>query len=252
MKKISTILLAVIGMQLSINAEIIYFEKMLQRDVTQVLSYQEFAEQYSKIRADYEKRRILLGTIRLEEGEELTIKNRKWTRANCCGNEPDGFNNVEAGDSGGHFYIEIDFDKFTQNENIETGYSSGDRIWWESRSGSGLRYDGSMWPVEGPATIKIHIKPGWYAARKDAPVSKDRLFRFLTLEQYCRISFNKTLASYQADQNQLQALVLPKGVPGMSVIMESSDDLVNWTRDTLGRKPTANRPKFFRLRAVKE
>ena len=62
----------------------------------------------------------------------------------------------------------------------------------------------------------------------------------------------KERSAFAQSPTQLQTLVLPKGVEGMSVIMESSDDLVNWTRDTLGKKPRANRPKFFRLRAVKE
>jgi hypothetical protein len=96
------------------------------------------------------------------------------------------------------------------------------------------------------------MKSMWYIASKYDQEQKKTFYKPVKPELYVRISFNKTLASYRADQNQLQALVLPKGVPGMSVIMESSDDHVNWTRDTLGPKSTANRPKFFRLRAVKE
>ena len=247
-KKISKILLALIGLQVSINAEIIYFEKALQREESQVLEQNEYFSQDAKIKKDFDDVRIFLGTIRLEEGEELTIYKRKWTTAYCCGSDSNGYQKNQG--ERGRFRIEIDYDKFSQNEYFRT-YFSGPN-WNEVREGEGLDYHGSMWPVEGPATIKIHITPAWYIGSKYDQSRGLDTFKPLTPEQYCRISFNKTLSSHRADQNQLQALVLPKGVPGMSVIMESSDDLVNWTRDTLGQKPTANRPKFFRLRAVKE
>ena len=251
MKKISTILLALIGLQTSLNAEIIYFEKLVQREESKVLTHKEYNEQYSTFARALDSKTITLGTIRLEEGEELTIKNRKWTKASCCASEANGFTLLGGGNYVGGFIIDIDFDNFTQNEKIVSRYQGGNQ-WGEQRIDEGLQYDGSLWPVEGPATIKIQINPAWYIPKTNANNTSDILYKTLIPEQYCRISFNKTLASYRADQNQLQALVLPKGVEGMSVIMESSDDLVNWTRDTLGKKPTANRPKFFRLRAIKE
>jgi hypothetical protein len=251
MKYITTTLLLIVGMQVSINAEIIYFEKVLQREEHQVLTHKEYNQQYNTFASDFDAKRILLGTIRLEEGEELTVNNRKWTTASCCGNEADGFTLLGGGNYQGGFIIEIDFDKFTQNEKIVSRYEGGNQ-WGEQRIEEGLQYDGSLWPVEGPATIKIQINPVWYIPKTDAPTINDILYKTITPEQYCRISFKKNLASYRVNQNQLQALVLPKGVEGMSVIMESSEDLVNWTRDNPGRKPTANRPKFFRLRAVKE
>jgi hypothetical protein len=46
--------------------------------------------------------------------------------------------------------------------------------------------------------------------------------------------------------------VLPKETENMTLILESSDDMVKWTADTLGDKPKANRKKFYRLRAVKK
>jgi hypothetical protein len=46
--------------------------------------------------------------------------------------------------------------------------------------------------------------------------------------------------------------VLPKGAENMTLILESSDDMVNWTEDTVGDKPKGNRNKFYRLRAVKK
>ena len=46
--------------------------------------------------------------------------------------------------------------------------------------------------------------------------------------------------------------VLPKEAENMTLLLESSDDMVKWTADTLGDKPKANRKKFYRLRAVKK
>jgi hypothetical protein len=46
--------------------------------------------------------------------------------------------------------------------------------------------------------------------------------------------------------------VLPKSVDNMDLVLESSDDMVNWTTDTLGDKPKANRKKFYRLRGKKK
>lgn len=179
MKKISTILLALIGLQTSLNAEIIYFEKLVQREESQVLTYNEYSEQRGTLEADFDRKKILLGTIRLEEGEELRIRNRKWTKASCCSDETDGLIILGGGNSTGIFFIEINFDKFTQNESIETGYNSGDRSWWESRKGQGLKYDGSLWPVEGPATIKIHIRPAWYLPRTNANNTTSQLYKTL-------------------------------------------------------------------------
>ena len=49
-----------------------------------------------------------------------------------------------------------------------------------------------------------------------------------------------------------QSLVLPEGSGDLSIIMEGSNDLINWTREELGKKPEANRKTFYRIRAVKE
>jgi hypothetical protein len=46
--------------------------------------------------------------------------------------------------------------------------------------------------------------------------------------------------------------VLPKETENMTLLLESSDDMVKWTADSLGDKPKGNRKKFYRLRAVKK
>ena len=46
--------------------------------------------------------------------------------------------------------------------------------------------------------------------------------------------------------------VIPETADDSSLVLEGSDDMVNWTTETLGDKPKANRKKFYRLRAKKK
>jgi hypothetical protein len=46
--------------------------------------------------------------------------------------------------------------------------------------------------------------------------------------------------------------VIPDSVDDSTLVLEGSDDMVNWTVETLGDKPKATRKKFYRLRAKKE
>ena len=46
--------------------------------------------------------------------------------------------------------------------------------------------------------------------------------------------------------------VIPDSTEDATLVLEGSDDMVNWTVETLGDKPKANRKKFYRLRAVKD
>jgi len=46
--------------------------------------------------------------------------------------------------------------------------------------------------------------------------------------------------------------VIPDTAEDATLVLEGSDDMVNWTVETLGEKPKANRKKFYRLRAKKE
>ena len=45
--------------------------------------------------------------------------------------------------------------------------------------------------------------------------------------------------------------VIPETADDSTLVLEGSDDMVNWTVETLGDKPKVNRKKFYRLRAVK-
>lgn len=46
--------------------------------------------------------------------------------------------------------------------------------------------------------------------------------------------------------------VIPETADDSTLVLEGSDDMVNWTVETLGDKPKANRKKFYRLRAKKK
>ena len=46
--------------------------------------------------------------------------------------------------------------------------------------------------------------------------------------------------------------VIPDSTENATLVLEGSDDMVNWTVETLGEKPKANRKKFYRLRVNKE
>ncbi len=48
------------------------------------------------------------------------------------------------------------------------------------------------------------------------------------------------------------SLVIPETTGDATLVLESSDDLVNWATETLGDKPKGNRKKFYRLRAKKD
>jgi hypothetical protein len=47
-------------------------------------------------------------------------------------------------------------------------------------------------------------------------------------------------------------LVLPKGTGVNELVLESSEDLVNWEKDVPGDKNTDAANRFYRLRAVKK
>ena len=66
---------------------------------------------------------------------------------------------------------------------------------------------------------------------------------------WCMLEVINTFDNLQAANN---VTVLPQTGADLNLILESSDDLVNWTLDNTGKKPAGNRKRFYRLRAVKE
>ena len=117
---------------------------------------------------------------------------------------------------------------------------------WSSNNGD--TFLGGVFPIYGPADINIKVQPyalqlnTWNTAPWGTQYPK----------QHWRMSFKKTVPSFFQQKTQLQALVLPKNTKNTRLVVESSEDLVNWKLDTPGPKTTTNRERFFRLRAVKE
>jgi hypothetical protein len=96
-----------------------------------------------------------------------------------------------------------------------------------------LRFVGDHLPViPGPATItlKIGTKAGYGRG-----------------EIACFVIEND---SGPGDSNNVT--VIPDSTEVATLVLEGSDDMVNWTEETLGEKPKANRKKFYRLRVKKD
>ena len=56
----------------------------------------------------------------------------------------------------------------------------------------------------------------------------------------------------ESSNSKNNVTVLPKSTESMNLILESSEDMVNWTVDTTGTKNPSDKKRFYRLRAVKE
>lgn len=172
-----------------------------------------------------------IGTIEVGEGEEIT-KVKLLTIAPKL-----------------EWHGVIDFKvKYPQfkDPTILTYGPRGARVAWELTS-TQAAVVGEAWPIYGPATIEIVFKP---ATRSNYLGNNNYEVRIV--DQIIQVLMKKERSAFAQSSTQLQALVLPKNTKNTRLIVESSEDLVNWAIDTPGPKTTTNRERFFRLRAVKE
>ena len=224
------------------QTEIIIYENKFDEINTPADSENELGELASIQKENLKKNSKTL-TIRLEKGETLNLNNRKF----ILGNEPNNPGKRNYRDWG-KVLVNIKYDNFSSEENIQIWYdyySSGE--WQEGRINSSLRYSSNLWPIEGPAIIEMHSEPYTYRLLK--PGSK---YAFVVPEQFFKVSFEKKSIASNPSNNQGSVLVLPDGVSGLKLKLESSTDLVNWTEDSLGSKDSSDKKRFYRLRAVKE
>ena len=246
MKHITTTLMLIAGFQFSICGETLVFEKVFQENEipipTNETKDRESLEDFQK------NQKVDLGTIRLEIGETLTLGEIKHLREQSTGVEGsyrkdlDFFPFVE---------LELNYDFFAKAQKLTIANKS-DKTWKETFTDDIISADNVNWPIEGPVTISLKAKPYFERLFRE-PSVRNYFYKLHQLaNQYLRITFKKEVASINNNQNKLQVLVLPKGSKNMNVIMESSEDLVNWTTDSLGLKTTTDGHRFFRLRAVKE
>jgi hypothetical protein len=123
--------------------------------------------------------------------------------------------------------------------------------------------DGDTWSgvnskkplIYGPAKVRLAFEPtvrlvsdNWDTSnggRTEAPTDKETQPGVA----WCMLEKTKNWGNLDKDNN---IIVMPNTSSDMSLIVEGSDDLVNWTRDQPGDKPVGNRKRFYRLRAVKE
>lgn len=113
--------------------------------------------------------------------------------------------------------------------------------------------------IYGPAKVRLAFEPAVSLDSDDWDTSNDRDEKFKTDPRtnketqpgvaWCMLEKTKNWGNLDKDNN---IIVMPNTSSDMSLLIESSDDLVNWTRDQSGDKPVGNRKRFYRLRAVKK
>jgi hypothetical protein len=192
---------------------------------------------------------ILLDTVTLNEGEtfsygnielltDIPVDNSNWYNSrdyHMCGK-------IEYEISGRGFGTPDSFDHWYYYRS-----SGGMKFWVGNHNGELRKFGNSDWPIKGVAEIQIKLYPYRKGPHKD-----DKGWYVEEYLQHWRVYYSKNIESYAQSSTQLQALVLPKNTKNTRLIVESSEDLVNWAIDTPGPKTTTNRERFFRLRAVKE
>tara|TARA_Y100001934_G_scaffold258974_1_gene329729 strand:- start:416 stop:1192 length:777 start_codon:yes stop_codon:yes gene_type:complete len=113
--------------------------------------------------------------------------------------------------------------------------------------------------IYGPAKVRLAFHPviNLRSDDWDVPNSRNRTNKtdVRTDKQiqagvaWCLLEKTKNWGNLDKDNN---IIVMPNTSSDMNLIVEGSDDLVNWTRDQSGDKPAGNRKRFYRLRAVKK
>jgi len=247
MKHITTTLMLIAGFQFSINAETLFFESFYEKKTLSNLPTKDNLSEILDLHYYNDALNLakMLGTIRLEVGEKLTLGKIKFLKENL---DLSGY--VVNRHKYPSFELELKYDFFSKTKTLKIQNTST-KEWGHSISDDIYSGNYAEWPIEGPVTITIKCNPMITIIRRTDV--NDQHYRLDDLsEQYIGISFEKSISSINNNQSKQQVLVLPKGSKNMNVIMESSEDLVNWTTDTLGLKTTADGHRFFRLRAVKE
>jgi hypothetical protein len=225
-----------------LNAELILYEYKLDEVKISAVSENKLNELQVEQREKLSNNSKLM-TIRLEKGETLTINNKKIIKGNEESN-PGGRTYSE----NGKFLMDVSYDDFAIDEKIEIYFDiNNTRRWYEQRVASNYQYSTDLWPLEGPATIKIRITP--YSLKY---IWSGKPYEYHAPEQFFKISFKKSKSSQISINTNASVLVLPDGVSGSNLKLESSTDLVNWTEDSLGSKDSSDKKRFYRLRAVKE
>jgi hypothetical protein len=108
----------------------------------------------------------------------------------------------------------------------------------------------NQFPFEGPFQMSVSIRPQGLSTLK----MQDGRHNAVHLpKQTIKVVFrtSRVIKSNPVESSN-RVLVLPETSGDATLVLEGSDDMVNWTVETLGDKPKANRKKFYRLRAKKK
>ena len=228
----------------SIQAETLLFEKVFQ---VEKLINTTIRKDINDLIEIEQNDTVDIGTIRLETGEKLTLGEIKHLRLAPQGNHPKYEWWYE---SFPFFELELKYDFFSKEQKLKIT-NQNNKTWEERFTNDIISGSNVNWPIEGPVTISLKAKPFNIILR-----ARDLNNIVFTVddrvEQYLRITFEKSAASLNNNQTKQQVLVLPKGSGVNELVLESSEDLVNWEKDSLGDKNTDAANRFYRLRAVKK
>jgi hypothetical protein len=258
-------------MAVSIQGETITFEKVFPRkEFTQVYPVppsQSPDIQIDQLKNEIESEIVELGTIRLESGDSLnlnvnSIRHFRAEDAPPHQVENDAQNRYWSSDNLGdkwkfaYFSFDIAYDNFEKIQNIKIRHN-GKKKWEEEVNNEYITANDNMWPIDGPATIKVSVRPYhshlMFDRRRDGDIRNRQDYKINTRpDQFIRISLEKEITSTNNNLKRQQVLVLPKGSGVNELVLESSEDLVNWEKDSLGDKNTDAGNRFYRLRAVKK
>jgi hypothetical protein len=90
--------------------------------------------------------------------------------------------------------------------------------------------------LQGPCKIRIAGTSGYYSSNS---------YR----KMYMDLLYSKTLTEQQEPSKKF-ATVIPENSPGnVSIVLEQSTDLINWTAVNPGSFPSSTTKRFFRVRA---
>ena len=122
--------------------------------------------------------------------------------------------------------------------------------------------------IYGPAKVRLYVaggffrygnnfRPGYTNQYRSPTQKKGSDSRGATRKGYYQRSaiawgMLEVINTFDNTQRANNITVLPNSASDLNLILESSDDLVNWTKEGLGKKPAGNRKRFYRLRAVKK
>jgi hypothetical protein len=136
--------------------------------------------------------------------------------------------------------------KFPENDKwFHLNYDSNRKIWY------GLGMDSPV--IIGPCEIRLtHVADASFRYTNNIGGNSRRYGAIYAGGMSWLFMKKITLGSSSGAATKAQSIVLPEGSGDLSIIMEGSNDLINWTREDLGKKPEANRKTFYRIRAVKE